>query len=229
MNAALSELEFRLIERLALMMPPAFTLADILQAFTDAREYRNSVIRCCADCHTPSRGICEVHMDDSIQASRCEEMQDAFAKAPTDASLFADIARVILQGVAPAQADAITQPPVQSVRAVEATDAPVTPSENAGCIYVIEFSNGTVKVGRSSTPDTRLATHRSQGRKFGADITDQWVSPRHAEWHANEAKLISIAKELGGTPAAAEYFTGVAFADITERARDLPFTLSAAA
>lgn len=238
------------LDYIVLLHGPRFTLADILQAFADAHEHRKGAMGSCGDCrsapvhrYTQER-VCGRHLNDSNQALQYREMVDAFSRAHTNPDLFGHIAQIILKGdigpvVTPAQADQLLAQSRQARDArIAAREAPATREaapasaglrENVGCIYVIEFSTGTIKVGRSGTPDTRLAAHRSDGRKYGAAIKDHWVSQPHAEWQQNEMRLIGIAKELGGTIAAgAEYFTGLAFADIAARAQDLPFTPSGA-
>lgn len=105
----------------------------------------------------------------------------------------------------------------------------MTGQRPGGHIYVIAFSNGVVKVGCTRNPAKRLSDHRSQARRFGATVTDEWQSPQHAEWEENEDELIGIAYDLGGEPRAAEYFTGIAFADVVAQARDLPFGAPSAA
>lgn len=52
---------------------------------------------------------------------------------------------------------------------------------------MLGFSDGVVKVGRTSNPHTRMITLRSEARVRGATIDRVWVSahsdPRGAEWH----------------------------------------------
>ena len=96
---------------------------------------------------------------------------------------------------------------------------------NAGYIYVIAFSHGTVKVGQTTHISSRLGTHRGNAKSFGVTVTDWWASPIHTEWRQNEEALKAIARNLGGTPSSPEYFTGVDFAAIVDEARKLPCTI----
>ncbi len=57
--------------------------------------------------------------------------------------------------------------------------------KRAGHVYVLGFSNGIVKIGRTMQPEQRLHTH-AKGLGVMADITATWVSPRHVEWVENE-------------------------------------------
>ena len=94
---------------------------------------------------------------------------------------------------------------------------------NAGYVYVMAFSNGTVKVGQTQNAGRRLSSHKSSARCFGLAVTGEWVSPLHAEWHANERALKEIAAGLGGTPVSLEYFSDIDFDVLVARARKLPF------
>ena len=95
---------------------------------------------------------------------------------------------------------------------------------NAGYVYVLAFDNGTVKVGQTQNASQRLNSHKSSARGFGLTVTDEWVSPLHADWRANEDELKVIAANLGGTPTSQEYFKGVDFAAVVEKAQELTFT-----
>ena len=94
---------------------------------------------------------------------------------------------------------------------------------NAGHVYVLAFDNGTVKVGQTQNATRRVSTHKSTARGFGLTVTDEWVSPLHAGWRANEDALKAIAAGLGGTPTSQEYFSGVDFAAVVEKAQALTF------
>ena len=100
---------------------------------------------------------------------------------------------------------------------------------NAGHVYVLAFDNGTVKVGQTQNATQRLNSHKSIARGFGHTVTGEWVSPLHAGWRANEDALKAIAAELGGTPAGQEYFSGVDFTMVVDRAQRLTFEAPEAA
>lgn len=94
----------------------------------------------------------------------------------------------------------------------------------AGHVYVLGFSNGCVKVGRTQNTGQRLTAHKGMARKFGLTIADEWLSPLHAEWLANERTLKKIAVSLGGVVAGQEYYSGITYAAVVEKAEGLPFT-----
>ena len=95
---------------------------------------------------------------------------------------------------------------------------------NAGHVYVLDFDNGTVKVGRTQNKQRRLKTHRSTARGFGMTVTDSWASPLHVEWCLNEETLMALAAKYGGTPVSPEYFSNADYAAIVSAATRLPFT-----
>ena len=94
----------------------------------------------------------------------------------------------------------------------------------AGYVYVAALSNGTVKVGRSQDAVKRLAGHKTNARTLGLTVADSWTSPLHLEWLSNEDALKKIAADLGGVPEGREAFSGIEFAAVVEKARDLTFT-----
>lgn len=100
---------------------------------------------------------------------------------------------------------------------------------NAGYVYVIAFDSGLIKVGQTKNARTRFNTHQRTARSFGLTVADRWESPLHVGWLENERALKRIASELGGKPTTPEYFSGVSFGALTEKARDLPFEPPAAA
>ena len=96
-------------------------------------------------------------------------------------------------------------------------------AEHGGYVYVLEFTSGLVKPGRTQDPRSRLGDHAKSARLFGAELADWWVSPLHDGWKGNEESLIAFASDLGGVPLTTEYFSGVDFADLLMKARALTF------
>lgn len=98
---------------------------------------------------------------------------------------------------------------------------------NGGYIYLMAFDNGIVKVGCARCAKNigrRLKTHAVGAHNFGITVIEKWVSPPHAGWAGNEDALIQAAHDLGGKPMTREYFKGVSFEALLEKARQLPFT-----
>jgi len=94
-----------------------------------------------------------------------------------------------------------------------------------GYIYVLELTDGIVKVGLSVIPAIRLKQHARGLLRNGVGISQEWISPRHAEAAANERLLKSACESLGGEHIRAdEWFAGVSFDDVVATAEVLPFT-----
>lgn len=77
-----------------------------------------------------------------------------------------------------------------------------------GYIYVIGFSTGTVKAGRTNNPRGRITSHLIDAEKFGATISNLWLSTRHANYRSNERELLAL---LGSPSHGNEYFTDIDF------------------
>ena len=59
-----------------------------------------------------------------------------------------------------------------------------------GYVYVLEFSTGIVKVGKTRNPRARIATHIEDARKFGASIKCLWLSVQHENYSDNERAVL---------------------------------------
>ncbi len=79
-------------------------------------------------------------------------------------------------------------------------DFPVCGRE--GYVYVICFSTGVVKIGRSSEIERRLETHRRDAIARGIRVVHVWASPLHAGAAENERKLIRFAEGRFSRPEA---------------------------
>lgn len=93
----------------------------------------------------------------------------------------------------------------------------------SGHVYALQFSDGTVKVGRTEEAQDRLRAHEQTAKGFGLSVTGKWLSPEHAGWVENEGALKRLAGELGGTCRGSEWFAGVDFGELTARASGLKF------
>lgn len=77
-----------------------------------------------------------------------------------------------------------------------------------GHIYLIEYQDGFVKVGRTADPRNRVESHWIDARKFGYQITRMWVSKTHANYVENEKEAIMHCNEFGEQKYGKEYFSG---------------------
>jgi hypothetical protein len=90
-----------------------------------------------------------------------------------------------------------------------------------GYVYVVLFSDGTVKVGSSADPASRLAIHRADAACFGITIPDYWVSPWRHGFGAIERFLLGTLERLGATARAGrEYFADLDFERAVAAAED---------
>jgi hypothetical protein len=90
-----------------------------------------------------------------------------------------------------------------------------------GYLYVVGFSNGIVKVGKTGNPRGRIGSHRDGAERFGVHIEDLWLSVPHRNYSVNERSLIAL---MGESRHGAEYFDCKSFEAAVEIAeRELDF------
>ena len=87
-----------------------------------------------------------------------------------------------------------------------------------GFVYVLEFSDMTIKIGQSASVSSRLRTHARESGRFGVSISRWWVSPRIVGYKECEHVLIQEAARRGLRRAGREYFTGLGFDDLVDLA-----------
>lgn len=87
-----------------------------------------------------------------------------------------------------------------------------------GHLYVVEFSTGTVKVGKTRRPDKRIGEHEREAAAFGGRISDRWVSAAHDGYDTAEDALIDACC-LEGKQIKREYFAGLPFDRAVELAQ----------
>lgn len=83
-----------------------------------------------------------------------------------------------------------------------------------GYVYVLQFSNGTVKAGSTANAHDRMAKHKAHAAAFGFTITSCWVSPAHASYLVSEAELLRLARAMSTEVLQLEYFIGVSADDL---------------
>lgn len=80
-----------------------------------------------------------------------------------------------------------------------------------GQLYVIEFSTGMVKVGKTGKGEARLDRHASDAAPYGATIANRWISAVHAGYDATEDVLI-LRCAAEAEQVKREYFRGITHA-----------------
>lgn len=87
-----------------------------------------------------------------------------------------------------------------------------------GFVYVISFNEGVVKVGSTSNPAVRIATHLGNAAPFVGGFADVWVSPLHDDYRATEKELIALALGMSTGQTRQEWFVGVAMSALVGQA-----------
>jgi hypothetical protein len=87
-------------------------------------------------------------------------------------------------------------------------------------LYVIQFNDHVVKVGRSINVVHRIRQHRCEARKIGARVQKIWISFPYMS-NADEAKLIAFCKARYPLIQGFEYFLTDEFDTVTDYAIEL--------
>lgn len=93
-------------------------------------------------------------------------------------------------------------------------------------IYVVEFGDGCVKVGRTSHPERLKSRYEGDARRAATTLVRHWVSEPHHNHVTNEAHLIAWCQERGVARTGVngdrgEYFDGLTFEDVVAHAQTL--------
>lgn len=94
-------------------------------------------------------------------------------------------------------------------------------------IYVIEFSCGLIKVGKTYNPKNRISTHASTVRNvYGSEISREWVSIPHTNSSENELKVINFCSSMcsNDNSKGREWFKGCSFDDVVLYAENLKYS-----
>lgn len=83
---------------------------------------------------------------------------------------------------------------------------PFEENSEHGVVYAVEFSDGTVKVGKTQSPNRRLREHASAASRFGIAIVRSWVSIRHSEFCASEKAVLASISAKYPPRSGAEFF-----------------------
>lgn len=90
-----------------------------------------------------------------------------------------------------------------------------------GHIYVLGFSDKTVKVGRTIDPKSRTEVHRLVAKRDNARIVKSWVSEQHGDSNLTEKKLIEFCRTRGRLHRGKEWFSGISYKSVLEYAQGL--------
>jgi hypothetical protein len=92
-----------------------------------------------------------------------------------------------------------------------------------GHLYVLEFSDGSIKIGHANTPGKRVTSSaRDVAGRCGVTLTQKWVSEAHEGSEMNERKLVHWACCCGRPVFGFRgVFTHVGFTQAVEAAQQL--------
>jgi hypothetical protein len=93
--------------------------------------------------------------------------------------------------------------------------------DGGGYVYVIEFNSGTVKVGHTSNPQTRVKLVAGAARPHGVAVTRQWISQPHRSSKRNEEQLLAFCRSRGTSLNEGDFFAEINAADVVTFAHTL--------
>lgn len=95
------------------------------------------------------------------------------------------------------------------------------PSREGHYVYVVLFNTGSLKVGRTRDPSTRLKSHATNGRPHGISVAAQWLSQPHLLARKNESRLIGYCSSRYTSLNGGEFFSGAKAEDVVSFAEGL--------
>lgn len=122
-----------------------------------------------------------------------------------------------------------------SLRNVEWTGWPVEDAkvirgnpkrENAGFVYVVEFTDGWIKAGRTRNAKGRINDYAKEAYMRRAEVARVHLSGPHEEYEANEATLINFCAGRAQDAIGREYFHGLRFDAVARFIDGLPQRLA---
>ncbi len=81
-------------------------------------------------------------------------------------------------------------------------------NEGEGYCYLVIYSNGTIKGGKTQDIIGRMNTHEKHGQKLGIYVDQIFVTSPHVKYHETEVNLLALLSE-NCTKRIGEYFQGV--------------------
>jgi hypothetical protein len=92
------------------------------------------------------------------------------------------------------------------------------PHPEQSALYVVEFDQGTIKVGFASNPVDRIQSHIYQAKKFRIGVLRHWVSEMSSTAFLHEQALIAWCTQQAKETHGKEWFTGLSFEEAKDAA-----------
>lgn len=89
-------------------------------------------------------------------------------------------------------------------------------------LYLVEFNSGTIKVGRTRNPASRLKNHATTGRPHGISVSRQWLSQPHRHAEDNERLLLKFCHSRFTSVNEGEFFENADTGEIIAFLEQLP-------
>lgn len=96
---------------------------------------------------------------------------------------------------------------------------PISTHNDTGCVYVVEYDTGWIKVGYATRVASRISDHISGHPLAPHRVIRVWVSPPIPRYRDVEQQLIARAQHTSVDRAKHEYFLGCKYADLVEVAQ----------
>ena len=90
---------------------------------------------------------------------------------------------------------------------------PATIRQDAGFCYVIAFSDGVIKAGRTNDLFSRYESHRVDAKNRGISIDAIAFTSQHESYKDTEALMLERLVDVCESRIRKEYFTGISFDD----------------
>jgi CRP-like cAMP-binding protein len=100
-----------------------------------------------------------------------------------------------------------------------------TMNAESGCCYIILFSNGFIKGGKSGDIGKRYKAHKARAAALGISVKKAFYTEPHPAYHANEKRLLSALSAVSEARVG-EFFRGVTEASAIEALASLGLEIS---
>ena len=91
-----------------------------------------------------------------------------------------------------------------------------------GYLYLLQFSNGVIKAGKTTDVLARQAEHEKEAARYDISVVNRWSSSLHDDVAILERRLVTVLGRIGqNTKAGKEYFSGVPFSVALHQAANI--------